>query len=201
MDDAFSLVASRMPRTRRFTPFGVRLAAMLVTVLALIVGFGVFVASQQRAADERRTAAVARQQASDAAEAQAAAERTTALGTVEGAARPPTAQTTRLLDDQARENAQAALAAAGSIAADSSFGEARTAALAAIRPDLMFVDGESTAPSIVSVYTGAAGWAAAVHGANDACFWVAVTPAGQSRYGTGGACTGMAALAADSPGW
>ena len=66
---------------------------------------------------------------------------------------------------------------------------------------LLYVDGPSTAPSIVSVYNGSAGWAAAVHGAGDTCFWVAVTPEGLTRYGTGSVCTGMAALAADRPAW
>ena len=46
-----------------------------------------------------------------------------------------------------------------------------------------------------------AGWAAAVHGAHATCYWVAVDADGRTRYGTGSACTGMSALAADRPAW
>src|SRR4029077_4181708 len=62
MDEAFSLVAARMPRTRRISPFGVRMTAMLVVVALLIAGFGAFVVDQQRAADRRRAALIADQE-------------------------------------------------------------------------------------------------------------------------------------------
>ena len=68
-------------------------------------------------------------------------------------------------------------------------------------PSLLFVDGPSTGPSVVSVYAGAAGWAAAVGGAHGTCYWVAVALDGRTRYGTGTPCTGMAALAADRGAW
>ena len=197
MDEAFSLVAARMPRTRRISPFGVRMTAMLVVVVLLIAAFGAFVVDQQRAADRRRAALIADQEVTRQAQAQAVAAE--GLGIDE--AQPSTQAVAGLLNGQARDAATSALAVAAQVAAGSSYDAARPAALAAHDPGLLYVDGPSTAPSVVSVYNGAAGWAAAVHGAGDTCYWVAVTPEGATRYGTGSICTGMAALAADRPAW
>ncbi|MEP6759073.1 MAG: hypothetical protein ABJB55_07760 [Actinomycetota bacterium] len=196
MDDAFSLVAARMPRSRRITAFGIRITAMLTVVVVLIAGFAAFVMDQQHIADRRRAGLVVTQQAAAQKQAQTIAE-----STAGDEASAPSGLVAGLLDRQARAAAEQALATASEIAASSSYDEARPAALAAHNQDLVFVDGPSTAPSIVSVYNGAAGWAAAVRGANNTCYWVAVTPAGPTRYGTGPACTGMAALAADRPTW
>ena len=198
MDEAFSLVAAHMPRTRRLTPFGVRMTAMLTIVVVLIAGFTTFVIDQQRAADRRRATMLATKQAEQ--EAQARAIATLGVATEDGTVAAPGA-VDGLLDRQAREAAGQALTVAAKVAVESSYDEARPAAMAAHDQGLLYVDGPSTAPSIVSVYNGAAGWAAAVHGAGDTCFWVAVTPDGLTRYGIGSACTGMAALAADRPAW
>jgi len=171
---------------------------MLIVATMLIAGFATFVIDQQRAADQRRAAMLATQQSERHAQAQAVA----ALGVVadDGSAPSPGA-VDGLLNRQAREASAQALTVAAQIAVRGSYDEARPAALAAHDQGLLYVDGPSTAPSIVSVYNGAAGWAAAVHGAGDTCFWVAVAPEGLTRYGTGSACTGMAALAADRPAW
>jgi len=170
---------------------------MLAVVGVLIAGFATFVVDQQRAADRRRAATVATQQAEQHAQAQAVA----ALGGApdDGTASP--AAVGGVLNRQARDAAALALTVAAQIASGSSYDDARPAALAAHDQSLLYVDGPSTAPSIVSVYNGAAGWAAAVRGAGDTCYWVAVTPEGLTRYGTGSDCTGMAALAADRPAW
>ena len=197
MDEAFSLVATRMPRTRRITRFGARMTAMLAVVAVLIAGFATFVMDQQRAADRRREALITEHQAARDAQAQAIAADGIAADTTE----PSTGAVTGLLNRHARDAAIAALTVAAEIAAGSSYDAARPAALAARDQSLLYVDGASTAPSVVSVYNGAAGWAAAVHGAADTCYWVAVTPDGLTRYGTGSECTGMAALAADRPAW
>ncbi len=201
MDEAFSLVAAQMPRTRRITPFAVRMTVMATIALVLIVGFAIFVAGQQRAADARRAMVVARENAQQHAEALAAAEQAAAVDVSIDGSHAATGKASALLNAQARDAAATALGIAGRLASTSSYDSARPAELSAVNPELLFVDGPSTAPSVISVYTGAAGWAAAVHGANDNCFWVAVTPAGVTRYGTGSTCTGMAALAADRPSW
>jgi len=196
MDEAFSLVAARMPPTRRLSPFGVRLIAMLTVVAMLIAGFGAFVVSQQRASDRRRAALVTSQAAVQEAQAQALA-----VGGISRETVVSTDAVATLLDGQARDAANSALAVAAEVASSSSYDAARPAALAAHDQQLLYVEGPSTAPSVVSVYNGAAGWAAAVRGSGETCYWVAVTPQGHTRYGTGTACTGMAALAADRPAW
>jgi len=196
MDDAFSLVASRMPRTRRLSPFDARLIVLGAVAALLIATFAAFVVSQQRAADARRASLVSEQRAADTARVQP--------GAVEATASPPGADgavIADMLDRQARQTAAAAFDAATRMAAGAGLDAATTAGLSVAEPDLLFVDGPSTAPSVVSVYVGTAGWAAAVHGGGNACYWVAIAPDGRDRYGTGTACTGLAALGADRPAW
>ena len=197
MDDAFRMVAARMPRTRRLTPFATRAVALLVVIGLLIAAFAMFVVSEQRAADARRAQIAATQRAEAEAEAQAAAAQV-------GASAPGTADPVtvgNMLDANAQAAATAALDAARRIAAGGSIADAAPNALTAIAPTILYIEGPSTGPSVVSVYAGAAGWAAAVHGAKATCYWVAVAADGRTRYGTGSACTGMAALAADRPAW
>jgi hypothetical protein len=190
MDDAFSLVAARMPRSRRLSPFDVRLIALAVVAALLIVAFAAFVVAEQHVADVRRAATVEAQHAAEAARADAAA---VAMPSVDGSA------VIDGLDTQAQESATAALHAA--TAMTDGLDAATPAALSALEPDLVFVDGPSATPSVVSVYVGTAGWAAAVHSGADTCYWVARTAGGHDRFGTGAACTGLAALAADQPSW
>jgi hypothetical protein len=194
MDDAFSMVAARVPRNRRLTPFTTRLVVVGVAVALTIGIFGIYVAGQQRAADARRASLLASQRAALQAEAAA----------VEIGGEPVAADGSAvvdLLNSQARAAATAALDAARRAAASDGLDEATAARLATLEPDLLFVDGPSTAPSVVSVYAGPAGWAAAVQGGKDVCYWVARTATGRERFGTGTACTGPAALAADAPSW
>jgi hypothetical protein len=188
MDDAFSLVAARMPRSRRLSPFDLRLIALAAVAALLIVAFAAFVVAEQHVADVRRAATLEAQHAAEAARADAAA----ATPSVEGSAAIDE------LDGQAQVSAKAALHAA---AMTDGLDTATAAALSALEPDLVFVDGPSTAPSVVSVYVGTAGWAAAVHGGANTCYWVARTAGGRDRFGTGAVCTGLAALAADQPSW
>lgn len=197
MDDAFRMVAARMPRTRRLTPFAARAVALLVVMGLLIAAFAMFVVSEQRAADARRGQIAATQRAQAEAEAQAAAAQI-------GASDPDTADPAtvgNMLDATAQAAATAALDAARQIAASGPIADAAPNALTTIAPTLLYIEGPSTGPSVVSVYAGAAGWAAAVRGAKATCYWVAVAADGRTRYGTGSACTGMAALAADRPAW
>jgi len=72
MDDAFRMVAARMPRTRRLTPFAARATALLVVIGALVIAFGIFVTSAQHTADARRAQLAAAQRAQAEADAQAA---------------------------------------------------------------------------------------------------------------------------------
>ena len=192
MSEAFSLVADRMPR-RQITPFAIRMAAMLTVIAVLLTGFVVFVVSAQRSADARRATLEANERAEAEAELQAALRGTNPdqAPTVSAGA------VSDILNVQAQHAAEDVLAASRLVDGPT----IDVASLSAVNHDLLFVDGPSTAPSVVSVYQADAGWAAAVHGADETCFWVAVGAAGTVRYGTGTECTGMAALAADRPRW
>jgi type II secretory pathway pseudopilin PulG len=197
MDDAFRMVAARMPRTRRLSPFAVRAVALLTVIALLLAAFAMFVVSAQRTADARRAQLAATQRAEAEAEAQAAAA---PVGAVDPGTADPTA-VGNMLDAHAQAAATTAFDAAQQIAAGGSIADAAPNALTAVAPTVLFIEGPSTGPSVVSVYAGAAGWAAAVHGAKATCYWVAVAADGRTRYGIGSACTGMAALAADRPAW
>jgi hypothetical protein len=197
MDDAFRMVAARMPRTRRLSPFAMRAMALLTVIGLLLAAFGMFVVSAQRTADARRSQLAATQRAEAEAQAQAAAAQ---IGAADLGTADPTA-VGNMLDAHAQQAATTALDAARQIAAGGSIADAAPNALTAVAPTVLFIEGPSTGPSVVSVYAGAAGWAVAVHGSKATCYWVAVAADGRTRYGTGSACTGMAALAADRPAW
>jgi hypothetical protein len=196
MDDAFSLIATEMPPSRRVSPFGRRAAAASLVVLLLTVTFATWVVGQQRAADERRSAAMAAQVAAREAEARAAAAQATA-SPIHASRRV----VNDLLDEQAQEAASAALASAIQVARASSLEAAVATSLGSVEHDVLFIEGPSTGPSVVSVFASAAAWSAAVQGSEGSCYWVALSPSGAARYGTGSRCTGMAALAADRDRW
>jgi hypothetical protein len=198
MDEGFSLIAAQMPRTCRISPFGIRLVAMSTVATTLLIAFAMFVSAQQRAADVRRSTMAEQQEAAREAEMRAAAQEATAApATLE----PSPDAVDGLLDTRAREAASAALETAMQVAASSSIDQALPATLSTLNHEVVFVDGPSTAPSIVSVFASAAGWSAAVHGSDHTCYWVALGAGGHARYGTGSRCTGRAALAADRPSW
>jgi hypothetical protein len=75
-----------------------------------------------------------------------------------------------------------------------SFLDSGPAQLSALQPGYTFVDGPSTAPTIVSVASTVDTWAAAVQGSDATCHWIRTTSSGNVSHGTGLACTGMAAL-------
>jgi hypothetical protein len=81
------------------------------------------------------------------------------------------------------------------------FAWATTARLAEAGTGLIFVDGRSTAPGIVSVAPGDSSWAAAVMSTSGTCFWARASATGQVRFGTGLLCTGRAAMAASRTTW
>lgn len=196
MDDAFRMVAARMPRTRRLSPFAARAVALLVVSGVLVLMFAFFVVSAQQKADARRSQLAATERVAAEAKARAVAE----IQTADPAA-PDAAAVGTMLDARARTAATSALEAARTVASTGSIVDAAPDALTAVDPAVLYIDGPSTGPSVISIYAGAAGWAAAVHATKDTCYWIAVTTDGRTRYGTGTPCTGMAALAADRPAW
>ncbi len=99
-------------------------------------------------------------------------------------------------DVQAQETARNALEAAQTAYAESNtLSSAGPGQLSVIEPAYTWVDGPSTGPSVVSVATTGAAWAAAVRSSSGRCFWIRYEPAKGAAYGSGSACTGQAALA------
>ena len=194
MDDAFRLAAVEMPRRRHISPFGARVAAGAAVIVLLLSSFVMFVVGQQRAADQRRAAALASQAAERAADAQAVATESAPIH----ASRPVVQD---MIDMRARTAAASALDAARRLATTTSIDSADAGALSVQGGDVVFVEGPSTGPSVVSVFASAAGWSAAVQGSAHTCYWIALSPGGATRYGSGSLCTGIAALAADRKTW
>lgn len=181
MNDTFSFHAPAEAFRRRLDPRWIRLGVATALLAVAVGSFGRWVVVSERAADARREAAL------------------TALREppVEPALPPP-----EMGDDAAMAAANTALTIARDVfAATGSFSTASTAALAAEEPTLIFVDGPSPAPSIVSVEARDGVWAAAVMGEPGSCFWIKVTDDGAIRFGRGPECTGAAAIGADATAW
>ena len=180
-EGAFSFRAPAEALRRRADPRSVRLAVVAATLLVAVTGFGRWVVESERTSDRQVAATEAAIAAAD----------------------PAPVPTPVILDDEAaRAAGSAAVAVALEVLARTgSFDEAGTGLLAEEQPDLIFVDGPSTAPAIVSIATNDRAWAAAVMGTSGSCFWVKVTAAGLIRYDAGAACTGRDALEADALTW
>ncbi|HEX9299964.1 MAG TPA: hypothetical protein VF968_07515 [Actinomycetota bacterium] len=201
MSDTFTFIAPVMPR-RRADPFAVKLATVGLVLIVLISGFATFVVAQERAADARHAALEARTRA----EASATADRLAvtpvpAVADDPVVAGPVPGGVANLLDGQARDAAERALALARSALGGGDLATAGATALSDADPSLLFVDGPSTAPSIVSVAVSGGVWAAAVMGPSGACYWVSFDTHGVVRYDRSRACTGQAALGAAHTAW
>ncbi len=173
MSDTFTFIAPVMPR-RRADPFAVKLATVGLVLIVLISGFATFVVAQEPVP--------------------AVADDPVVAGPVPGGV-------ANLLDGQARDAAERALALARSALGGGDLATAGATALSDADPSLLFVDGPSTAPSIVSVAVSGGVWAAAVMGPSGACYWVSIDTHGAVRYDRSRACTGQAALGAAHTAW
>jgi len=202
MSDTFTFVAPAMPR-RRLDPFAARLIALMLVLAVLVAAFATFVVRAERAADARRAALEAEQ----AAREQAGSERVVSPAQAAYDLHQTTPTTVpggvaRLLDEQAREAAERALALArGALASHADLSATGMTQLAHGDEALLFVDGPSTAPTIVSVSEDGRAWGAAVLGASGTCYWVSLGADGAARYDRGADCTGQAALAAARAAW
>jgi hypothetical protein len=105
-----------------------------------------------------------------------------------------TAQTQTTDADAEKVSGVALDAARAAFLEHRSFLDAGPAQLSALQPGYTFVDGPSTAPTIVSVASTADTWAAAVQGSGGMCHWIRATSAGNVSRGIGTGCTGAAAL-------
>src|SRR5439155_720102 len=114
---------------------------------------------------------------------------------------PASGGVAKLLDGQARDAAERALALARGALGRGDLAALGAAQLAEADPTLLFVDGASTAPSIVSFAVSGGVWAAAVMGPSGACYGVSIDTHGVVRYDRSRPCTGQAALAAARTTW
>jgi len=106
------------------------------------------------------------------------------------------------VDAQAKANAKgAASAASAAYQASNGFSTIGPDQLSLLDPDVTFTTDASTSASVVSVASAPAAWAAAVLGPSGTCYWIKIGGIGAVSYGTGSACTGAAAMAADRPHW
>lgn len=187
MDDTFTFVAPVMPR-RQIDPFAWRLAVTAAVALIATVAFATFVIRHEHVADVQRTLLQHQVERADAARA--------AYVT----AQADTAAIT--LDQQARDSADRAVALARGVIEKTSIpSDAGPFQLSGIQPSLLFVDGPSTSPGVVSIATTDAAWAAAVKGPSGACYWVRLSADGETTYGTGRLCTGTSAMTATDAAW
>jgi hypothetical protein len=174
MRDSFSF-RTTVPLRREFDPLVVK-AAVVGTLVVLGIGlFSNWVIRSERESFSRADGRVM------PAEVDAAA--------VE-APGPPAAS-----DADAEEAIAVALAVATEAFDEHrNFLEAGPAQLSARQRGYTFVDGPSTAPTIVSIASTTKTWAAAVQGPSGICYWVGTTSAGTVTHSTGLVCTGAAAL-------
>jgi len=200
VSDTFTFVAPVMPR-RRVDPFAVKLAMSGVVLLLMISAFATFVVAQERSADARHAALEARTAAEEQANVNRLASIPDAAVTDPVVAGPVPGGVAKLLDGQARDAAERALALARGALGRGDLGAAGASQLADADPTLLFVDGASTAPTIVSVALSGGIWAAAVLGPSGACYGVSLDTQGVVRYDRSRPCTGQAALAAARPAW
>ena len=199
VSDIFTFIAPVMPR-RRAEPFAVKLAASGLVMFLLTSAFATFVVAQEHSADARHAALEARAAAEEQANANRLASITDAAGT-DPAAANPVPGVAKLLDGQARDAAERALAFARGALGRGDLGAAGVAQLADADPTLLFIEGASTAPTIVSVALSGGTWAAAVMGPSGACYGVSLDTQGVVRYDRSRPCTGQAALAAAGAAW
>ena len=156
MDDSFHYIAPVMPR-RRVDPFALRLAVGAALAVAAVAGFAVFAIQHERDAD-----AIAQVNAEREAAAQVA---------IVPQGDDAESGVYRALDEEARKAATNALDMATRIfAVTDSYETAGPAQLTEQQPSLIFVDGPSTSPAVVSVDASETSWAAAVMGPSGDCY-------------------------------
>lgn len=186
MDETFSFRAPPVPLHRRVDRRVVKAVAVGLVLLTALTVFTRWVVDS-----ERRSEARAAEGATDE----------TMIGMMQGAPVEEVEADAQTVDAPARAEARSALdAAREAMHGKGSIADAGPGRLGTIERSLVFTDGPSPAPGIVSVATAGQRWAAAVMGHSGTCYWVALGPHG-AEFGTGELCTGIAALSASDPRW
>ena len=186
MDETFSFRAPPLPLRRRVDP---RVVKTVVVALVLLTALTVF--SRWVIDSERRSEARAAEGVTDEP----------MIGMMQGAPVEDAIVQVDTVDAPARADARSALdAAREAMHGKGSITDAGPGQLSAIERSLVFTDGPSPAPGIVSVATAGERWAAAVMGDSGTCYWVALGSHG-AEFGSGDLCTGIAALSSRDSGW
>lgn len=191
MDQTFNFRAATVPMARRVSRRAIALALMIGVVVSGLVVFSTWVVDSERRSMER----------------EAPPEDTTPMvGTISGAGAALTGSipvSGRLaVDSTVRADVRAALASARRAASGSdSFLDAGPGQLAATGSPMIFVDGPSRAPAVVSVASTRDTWGAAVMGSSGTCYLLRYAPGDGVTYGAGGVCTGAEALTVTDPSW
>lgn len=190
MDQTFNFRADPVPLRRRLRPRAIVLAVVAFVVLSGFVSFTRWIVESERRSIER----------AEAAEASGSI-----VGTISGtdATRAADVDDDRpAIDATARADARTALHAARRAAAGrSTLLDAGPGRLTPPASSLIFVDGPSRAPGVVSVAATRETWGAAVMGPSGTCYLVRFAHGEGVTYGTGGSCTGDAALRARDRTW
>ena len=185
MDQTFTFRAAPVPLRRRLHPRTIALAVAACLVLSGIASFARWVSDSERRSLER---------------ARAAEDGGAVVGTISGPEVTGTAEAIEVrlaIDVAARADARSALGAAQRAARGrATFLDAGPGQLAGLVPAVIFVDGPSAAPGVVSVRSSRDAWGAAVMGASGTCYLLRFAPGDGVTYGTGpsSACTGRDAL-------
>lgn len=191
MDQTFNFRAAPVPLRRRLNP-----RTIVFAVVVLVVVFGLVSFSTWVVGSERRSMELAAQP-----------EDSTAMVSTISGAHDELDETTPLsgrlaIDSTARADARTALIAARRAAAGSAtFLDAGPGQLGAIGSAMIFVDGSSQAPGVVSVAATRYTWGAAVMGPSGVCYLLRFAPGEGITYGAGQVCTGAAALQVSAPSW
>ena len=191
MDQTFNFRAARVPLRRRLSPRKMAVAVSAFVVLFGLVSFSIWVVGSERRSIERA-----------ARSEDASAMVGTISGTGDVLDETSTLAGRLAIDATARADARAALVAARRAAAGpATFLDAGPGQLGATGSALIFVDGPSQAPGVVSVASTRDAWGASVMGPSGTCYLLRFAAGEGATYGAGQVCTGAAALMVSDPSW
>lgn len=196
MDDSFAFQGTRDPR--RLDPRALKFA-IAAFVFVLVTGlFARWAIASERISFHRLESA----NASAARQATLQRQQLTVAEAASQTVAVPATVAPSAAALQAQHEAFAALRAAKALHhRTGTFTAAGPAALTAAEAGLVFVDGPSVEPEVVSVSASERAWAAAVMSSEGICYYVRVAPTDVVRFGTGGACTGADAMRANARAW
>ena len=196
MDDSFAFQGTRDPR--HLNPRALKFA---VAAFVFVLATGLFarwaIASERTSLHRVDSANASAARRMTLQGRQLSVSRATAATVAGTATVAPTAAAL-----QAQHRAFAALRAAKALHhRTGTFSAAGPAALTTSMHGVVFVDGPSAGPGLVSVSASARSWAAAVMSSEGICYYVRVAPSHVVRYGIGAVCTGAAAMSAEGSAW